>query len=156
MDSDVWLTPPRILAALGGFDLDPCAAPQPRPWPTATRHITLPVDGLAAVWSGRVWCNPPYSRQATRWLARMATHNHGTALTFARTETGWFIDTVWNRAAAVLFLHGRLVFHHRDGQPARANAGAPSVLVAYGPTDAESLARSGLTGTFLRLPGKPS
>lgn len=23
----VWLTPPEILAALGAFDLDPCAAP---------------------------------------------------------------------------------------------------------------------------------
>jgi hypothetical protein len=35
-----WLTPPSILAALGPFDLDPCAAPEPRPWPTAAVHWT--------------------------------------------------------------------------------------------------------------------
>src|SRR5437867_202275 len=50
MQTDVWLTPPHILAALGPFDLDPCAAPEPRPWPTAERHIALPDDGLAADW----------------------------------------------------------------------------------------------------------
>lgn len=30
MKSDIWLTPPHILDALGPFDLDPCA-PDPRP-----------------------------------------------------------------------------------------------------------------------------
>jgi len=33
--SDTWLTPPHVLAALGPFDLDPCASPSPQPWPTA-------------------------------------------------------------------------------------------------------------------------
>ena len=32
--SEVWITPPWILRALGPFDLDPCAADQ-QPWPTA-------------------------------------------------------------------------------------------------------------------------
>jgi hypothetical protein len=40
--TDVWLTPPEWIEALGGaskFDLDPCAAPTaPQPWPTARRH----------------------------------------------------------------------------------------------------------------------
>lgn len=43
-----WLTPPSILTALDPFDLDPCAAPEPRPWPTADRHITRSEDGLTA------------------------------------------------------------------------------------------------------------
>ena len=50
--STIWLTPPKLLAFLGEFDLDPCAAPSPRPWPTAKRHIELPDDGLAAEWGG--------------------------------------------------------------------------------------------------------
>jgi hypothetical protein len=144
-----WLTPPHITDALGVFDLDPCAAPEPRPWPTARRHIALPDDGLAADWSGaRVWLNPPYADSVWVWLSKLATHR-GTALIFARTETAGFVAQVWAKAAAVLFLHGRLHFHHPDGRRALANSGAPSCLVAYGTTDAISLRHSGLAGTFV-------
>lgn len=156
MDSDTWLTPPDILAALGDFDLDPCAAPEPRPWPTAARHICRPADGLAEPWAGRVWLNPPYSREAVRWLQRLAAHGSGTALVFARTETSWFVETVWRRASAVLFLHGRLHFHRGDGVRAAANAGAPSCLVAYGSPDADRLEVSGLAGTYVLLAGAAS
>jgi len=148
-----WLTPPHISAALGPFDLDPCAAPSPRPWPTATRHIELPEDGLAAEWSGRVWLNPPYSFEAWRWLAKLAEHRHGTALVFARTETAGFVSEVWGKASAILFLHGRLHFHKPDGARASANSGAPSCLVAYGETDSYRLQTSGLAGTFVPLGG---
>ncbi|MFI8977259.1 DNA N-6-adenine-methyltransferase [Nocardia asteroides] len=151
MKSDTWLTPPQILDALGPFDLDPCAAPPPRPWSTASHHISAPDDGLTQPWAGRVWLNPPYSRQAVTWLARLAEHGSGTALVFARTETRWFVDTVWSQASAMLFLHGRLHFHHRDGTRAAANAGAPSVLVAYGAADAAVLASAPLAGTFVDL-----
>ena len=144
MISDTWLTPPRVLKALGDFDLDPCAAPEPRPWPTAAHHIALPADGLAAEWKGRVWLNPPYSRDA-----KMAEHGHGTALTFARTETSWFTRYIWHRASGLLFLEGRLYFHRADGVRAAANSGAPSVLVAYGHEDATALADCGLAGAFV-------
>ena len=74
MGSDTWLTPLEIIAALGAFDLDPCAAPEPRPWPTAATHIARPDDGLAVEWSGRVWLNPPYSAQVATWVGRLARH----------------------------------------------------------------------------------
>jgi len=150
MISDTWLTPPHILDALGPFDLDPCAAPEPRPWPTAARHITKPDDGLAHDWQGRVWLNPPYSRQAVRWIERLADHGHGTALIFARTDTSWFVEQVWRRADALLFLSGRVFFHRADGSRATDNGGAPSVLIAYGEGDAERLASCGLAGSFVR------
>ena len=146
-----WLTPPHIIKALGPFDLDPCAAPSPRPWPTAERHIELPEDGLKADWQGRVWLNPPYSFMAWAWLSKLADHGHGTALVFARTETAGFVSTVWQRATAVLFLHGRLHFHYPDGERAPANSGAPSCLVAYGESDANRLRSSALGGTFCYL-----
>ena len=57
--SDGGVTPPDILTALGPFALDPCAAPDPRPWDTATVHYTLPQNGLALPWTGRVFLNPP-------------------------------------------------------------------------------------------------
>lgn len=146
----MWLTPPAILAALGEFDLDPCAAPLPRPWATAKTHICPPDDGLAAHWMGRVFLNPPYG-DVERWVGKLADHATGTALLFARTETRWFYDHVWQRASAVWFLHGRLRFHLPDGTPAVGNAGAPSCLAAYGRNDAELLARASLTGTFVPL-----
>lgn len=64
-----WLTPPEILHALGGFDLDPCAS-EHQPWRTAARQLTIRDDGLKQKWSGRVWCNPPYGPFAARWLER--------------------------------------------------------------------------------------
>lgn len=148
MVTDTWLTPPHVIQALGVFDLDPCAAPEPRPWPTAQVHLTREDDGLTSPWTGRVWLNPPYSREATRWLARMAAHGRGTALVFARTETSWFIEHVWKRADLLLFMAGRVHFHHADGSRARANAGAPSVLAAYGAQDAAMLAASHIPGAL--------
>lgn len=131
MDKDEWLTPPELIEALGPFDLDPCA-PIDRPWPTATHHYTRLDNGLNRPWRGFVWLNPPYGLQAAQWLARLAEHGNGIALIFARTETEMFVSHVWKRADSLLFLHGRLYFHHVDGSRARANSGAPSVLVGYG------------------------
>jgi hypothetical protein len=148
--NETWLTPPSILAPLGRFDLDPCAAPSPRPWPTAEQHIELPQDGLAAGWAGRIWCNPPYGAQASRWLDKLAAHGNGIALVFARTETAMFQDHVWPRASAVLFLRGRISFCDRNGKPA-GNAAAPSCLIAYGEANAGVLATCGISGHCVRL-----
>lgn len=146
--STTWLTPLHVTQALGSFDLDPCAYPG---WPTADRLVCLPDDGLALDWHGRVWLNPPYGVEVWTWLARLAAHGTGTALIFARTETEGFVRQVWDKATAVKFLHGRLHFHHPDGSRAKANSGAPSVLVAYGESDARRLADAPLAGTWLRI-----
>ncbi|QGJ95846.1 DNA methyltransferase [Gordonia phage EMoore] len=146
--TDTWLTPRHVLDALGPFDLDPCAAPHPHRWPTAHHHLTYLDDGLSHEWFGRVWCNPPYSR-AWRWIERLADHGNGIALLFARTETLQFDDQVWQRADGLLFLRGRLTFHEEDGRRGKGNAGAPSVLVAYGRRNAEVLATCGLPGAFV-------
>jgi hypothetical protein len=151
--SSIWLTPLRLLNSIGSFDLDPCAAPEPRPWPTAYRHITPPQDGLQMPWEGRVWLNPPYGSPAIigPWMRKMAAHNHGTALVFARTETAIFFETVWKVATGILFLEGRLYFHRPDGKRADANAGAPSCLVAYGKIDADILEACNIDGHYVRL-----
>ena len=155
--TDEWLTPPAIIDALGGassFDLDPCA-PIVRPWATAQRHLTVVDNGLTQPWDGRVYLNPPYSTAVIgQWLARMADHNRGVALIFARTETDAFFRNVWERASALLFMRGRINFHMVDGRRAKGNAGAPTVLCAYGADDADVLALCGIDGAFvpLRLP----
>lgn len=146
--TDVWLTPPSILNALGTFDLDPCAAVD-RPWPTADRHLTIEDDGLSHAWSGLVWCNPPFGPDAESWLARCADHGNAIALCPARTETRWFVNTVWRRADSILFLHGRPHFHRPNGDRGAANSGAPIVLVGYGSVATGRLSSCGLPGTFL-------
>lgn len=150
MQKDEWLTPPDLLAKLGQFDLDPCA-PVTAPWPTASRTYTIIDNGLLQPWAGRVWCNPPYGAEAAEWLNRLASHGNGLALIFARTETKMFFDHVWEKADGLLFLRGRLHFHHVDGTRAAANSGAPSVLVAYGRENADCLRKNAALGVFVPL-----
>ena len=99
-----------------------------------------------------MWCNPPYGRETWAWLEKLAKHpDGGIALIFARTETAGFVSEVWEKASAVMFLHGRLHFHTADGTRADANSGAPSALVAYGEEAVRRLEQSGLSGTLVGL-----
>ncbi len=146
--TNVWLTPPEIVKALGPFDLDPCAMVD-QPWRTAKKQFTAEDDGFTQEWKGRVWCNPPYGRWSGAWLERMAEHRNGIALIFARTETAMFFEQVWEKADALLFLKGRLFFYRPDGVQAKHNAGAPSVVLAYGQNNVKALKNSGLEGSLV-------
>lgn len=142
-----WLTPPEIIKALGPFDLDPCS-PIPRPWDMAKRHYTLADNGLLKPWSGRVWLNPPYGNETSRWMARLAQHDGGgIALIFARTETATFFPWVWEHAGALLFIKGRLCFYTKEGKRG-GSAGAPSVLVAYGEANVDAIENAAESGTI--------
>lgn len=105
-----WLTPPWMLEMLGPFDLDPCAAVG-RPWDCASLNYTVEDNGLQLPWSDRVWCNPPYGREAAAFMERMAAHN-GPGL------------------ALVFMLRGRVRFCYLDGLPGQA-PNAASCLVAW-------------------------
>ena len=150
MQKDEWITPPHIMNSLGTFDLDPCS-PIERPWDTAKNHYTIEDDGFNKDWFGRVWCNPPYGVETEKWLKKLAKHGWGIALIFARTETKMFFSQVWPKARGLLFIEGRLYFQHVDGSKASGNAGAPSVLIAYGTDQAEILKYCGINGKFISL-----
>ncbi len=143
MKSDEWLTPPDILFSLGDFDLDPCS-PINRPWDTAKMHLTIEEDGLSRSWSGRVWMNPPFGREAVKWMRKIRDHGNGIALIPARTETAMFYETVWGFADAICFIKGRPHFHRVNGARASFNSGAPICLIAYGDNNAKALRESGL------------
>jgi hypothetical protein len=162
-----WLTPKETIDELGGwksFAIDPCA-PIVQPWPTARRTHTILDDGLAQDWVGRAFVNPPYTDGVVEmWLEKMADHNFGIALIFARTDTIAFKRFVRQRASALLFTSGRMFF--RVGEPysvvktrktymlgdrASGNAGAPTVLCAYGQEDADVLAACEIDGLFVPL-----
>lgn len=150
MMKDEWITPPEIIQKFPVFDLDPCA-PEIRFQETAKKYYTKREDGLKHTWNGSVWLNPPYGLQTAKWLQKMADHNNGICLIFARTETKMFFDHVWEKATAILFIKNRLYFYHSNGQKAKGNAGAPSVLIAYGDEMASVLLNSNIPGAFIRL-----
>lgn len=102
-----------------------------------------------------MWLNPPYGKLTEPFMAKLANHGDGIALIFARTETGMWFREVWPKADALLFLKGRISFLNAQGEQAKANAGAPSVLVAYGVENANVLrevSESGaIEGAFISL-----
>ncbi len=150
-ETHIWLTPQWLLRALGRFDLDPCAAPLPRPWDTADTHYTAPLDdGLSLPWFGRVWLNPPYGDEAGAWLQRMTRHRRGTALIFARTKQMHSSAACGSKPTLCCSCAVGCSSTIPTGG-ARRNAGAPSVLCAYGPDDAEILYESGIDGAFVAL-----
>ena len=141
--SDEWFTPAHIPAALGLFDLDPCAGPSNH----ARRNIRLPECGLSIPWEGRVWLNPPYST-IDAWLDRLAAHGAGTAIVNARPETQWFQKAI-ETAKSVFWLKGRVNFIRPDRIATNAPVG--SCLIAYGDEDAEALAACTLPGRLMWL-----
>lgn len=48
----------ELAARFGGFTLDVAASSHNA---KCERYYSIETDGLAQRWSGRVWCNPPYS-----------------------------------------------------------------------------------------------
>lgn len=157
--SDEWWTPPDLLAQLTRkgqepFDLDPCAPVENPGWSGCREAWTAEHDGLLDEhpWDGHgeVYCNPPYS-EVGAWMAKLAAHDDGIALVFARTEVAWWFESVWGRASSLLFLRGRLSFWAGGRKPARQghNAGGPSVLIAYGPRSAARLADGRVPGAHV-------
>ena len=96
--SDDYLTPRWVFDVLGiGFDLD-VASP---PWAThvpAGRVFTKADDGLAQVWAGRVWMNPPYS-ETSAWATRFIGHGDGVAL-LPWAKSAWMIR-MWESEAVI-------------------------------------------------------
>lgn len=144
-----WLTPPDWIARLGPFDLDPCTPQQGMPWSTAASMLRPSDDGLATPWTGAfVWLNPPYGPPPViePWMKKMAEHNNGIALIFARTDTNCWHEYVFGKASAVLFVRGRPNFHTPDGVRSRKNCGAPVALVSYGDRAKYRLIDCGIPG----------
>lgn len=147
--TDEWWTPREVFEALGlEFDLDPCAPPLPAAaWIPARERYSPPSDGLSLPWRGRVWLNPPYGKQAGKWVQKLSEHGNGIALVFSRTDVKWWHATV-PKASAVCFIRGRLTFIAGARQSAPGNSGGPSALIAYGESCARAIAGSNLGLTY--------
>lgn len=141
--TDTWLTPLPLIRALGEFDYDPCGYPG---HPTAKEICSLPSDGLANPWHGRVWLNPPYGKMTGAWLLKLQEHGNGIALVFSRTETKWFQRL---KPDLIFMLQGRIKFLRPDFTEA-TNAGHGNCLLAFGRKNAGAILSSGLEGVWLK------
>jgi hypothetical protein len=75
--TDDWYTPPWLFDGMAEtFDLDVCTPFGGVPWIPCLNYFTPEDDGLAQMWEGFIWCNPPYSKPLP-WCERWATHGNG-------------------------------------------------------------------------------
>ncbi|MCD8201428.1 MAG: phage N-6-adenine-methyltransferase [Clostridia bacterium] len=127
--SEVWETPQDFFDALDaefGFDIDVCALPENA---KCKRYFTPDDDGLSQPWQGTVWCNPPYGREVSKWIAKASESASGGAtvvmLLPARTDTKWFHEYIYNKTE-IRFIPGRLRF---GGM--KSGAPFPSMIVIF-------------------------
>lgn len=115
-----WATPQDFFDILNKefrFNLDPCATKENAKCPAFFTHDN---NGLVQSWHGkRIFCNPPYGRVISEWVAKCATGGADitVALLPARTDTRWFHEHIYGKAE-VRFIKGRLKFGgHKNSAP---------------------------------------
>ena len=126
--TDLWATPQDLfdkLHAQYDFELDVCATPENA---KCRRFFTVADDGLAQIWSGRCWMNPPYGRMIGAWMAKAFRSASAGSLVVclvpARTDTAWWHD--YAMKGRIEFLRGRLKFGgHKNSAP------FPSAIVVF-------------------------
>ena len=139
--STEWETPPDLFDALDRrfhFRLDVCATSENA---KCASYYTVDDDGLSQPWTGNVWCNPPYGRGVSRWLAKgrsELTSGRCDVVVYllpSRTDTAWFHRHVWDDTAhhprtgvELQLLSGRLRF-----KGAASSAPFPSMIVVCRP-----------------------
>jgi site-specific DNA-methyltransferase (adenine-specific) len=141
-----WATPQDLfdrLHAQYGFTLDGCATAKNAKCPA---YFTIVEDGLAQIWTGRVWMNPPYGREIRDWMRKAWEASQTTAevvvcLVPARTDTAWWHE--YAKHGAVDFLPGRLRFGGAEHP-----APFPSAVVVFTNPNAGRSAFSNVTKSF--------
>lgn len=123
-----WYTPPEWIEAarkaMGGIDLDPASCEIAQKHIKAKKFFSIADDGLSKVWRGRVWLNPPYSRDlCAKFTERLLFYfqeesiKQACVLVNNATDTAWMQELLHN-CSAVCFPAGRISFLDRSGKPA--------------------------------------
>jgi len=118
----------RFREALGGIDLDPCAARPELDQIHAVESYVYPAqDGLLLPWRGRVYCNPPYDRVGVRRFATKALREvaHLDALAVlvpCAPSSRWWRDLA-RSAEHVVFLPKRINFIDGSPTPGKTTSG---------------------------------
>ncbi len=137
-----WYTPAVFAqcarAVMGRIDLDPASSATANKTIKAARWYGLEQDGLNKRWFGRVWLNPPYSRELVgKFTEKLREHvlngdiKAAVLMVGNATDTCWFQDVV-AIAATMCFVRGRVCFNSPDG-PGVNRSLQGHVLLYFGP-----------------------
>ena len=116
-----WYTPQKYIemarTVLGYIDIDPASSKIANEIVKADRYFTAEENGLSQVWYGKVWMNPPYSKELIGEFTKKFTDEYeagniieGIVLVNNATETAWFTDMI-RSASAVVFPRGRILYY---------------------------------------------
>lgn len=128
--TDNWATPQALFNSLHGefdFTLDPCADSENAKCPV---YFDRERDGLAQNWTGRVFMNPPYGKDISKWVQKAfesvacGACELVVCLLPARTDTRWWHE--YCIRGEVRFIKGRLKFGDSKNP-----ATFPSVVVVF-------------------------
>lgn len=131
--SNEWDTPQDFYDKLNkefGFSLDPCSTHSNA---KCEKHFTQEEDGLLQDWGGHiVFMNPPYGRDISRWVQKAYEESKKPDTTVvclipARTDTSYWHDYIFGKAADIRFIRGRLKFGNSKNA-----APFPSAVIVFG------------------------
>ena len=119
--NDEWYTPPHIIKmtreVMGSIDCDPASCEMAQSYIEADTYFTKDDDGLSKKWEGRVFMNPPFSRnKITRFIRKLLTCEGVTeyiCLTNNSTSAHW-AQMVLRRSDYICFFSKRLRFISPD------------------------------------------
>lgn len=134
-----WYTPIRYLdaarLAMGDIDLDPATCESAQANVKAKGIYTIDDDGLEKPWRGRVWLNPPYSKDlCSRFIEKLRVEIlngnclQACVLVNNATETQWG-QVLLGISDAVCFPSGRIQFLSKDGK--KANSPLQGQMICY-------------------------
>ena len=113
--TDDWATPQYLFDewnAKYDFDLDAAASSTNHKcdnWYGLDHPEESKRDGLAQVWTGTTWVNPPYGRVLNQWVGHAAEQLSPVVMLLpARTDTRWFHSYCINQR--ITFIKGRVKF----------------------------------------------
>jgi ParB family chromosome partitioning protein len=168
MAGNEWYTPGEYLeaarAVMGGIDLDPASCAEANRSVRAARYYTQAENGLLHPWSGRVWCNPPYTqvrpgRSALKaWVEKLVVSyrlghvSEAICLLPSDTSTRWF---AWLWAFVVCFPPRRLRFD-RPGTQRREQPPFGTCFVYLGPQEQRFAEVFGAYGQVVKALGERS
>jgi len=154
-----WYTPPAYIEAareaMGGIDMDPASSELANTIVQAPVYYTAQTNGLNKKWAGRVWMNPPYSKDLVHlFTTKLLEHLVGGDIDAAcvlvnnATDTGW-CQPLLKSCNAVCFPKGRVKFIDKEGNPSGAPLQGQAVFYFGADPDAFAAAFSGF-GAVLR------
>lgn len=122
--SDEWCTPAYLAAELGVFYLDPCSNSRSHVIALKKYGLEWNTDGLKELWTGSVFCNPPYSN-VRPWADRLRDYEGAwAALVKLDPTTKWwregFFGGTHNLPDWAPF-NERIKFERPDKPPLTAN-----------------------------------